>query len=231
MAIEILTDRDFELLIKMLTHDMEKLVTITSRVLKRLIDGSLTLDNPRHRSLVESSCYAMERSTRMISDLNEAITTRQLAVSMQLFSLHDVMTQLADSFAPMAESEGIIFYREFCGSAMVKSDPDLLARIVENYLYNAISHTDAGGWISLKVGTEQNGHYAVSVGNAGITIPEEELENIFSAGVQLNLRKNRYWRGSGLGLAFCRMAATAIGTKVGANNLKDNIGVVFYCQN
>lgn len=231
MAIEILTDRDFELLIKMLTHDLEKLVTITSRVLKRLIDGSLTLDNPRHRALVESSCYAMERSGRMIADLNETMTTRQLSVSLQLFSLHDVMTHVADSFAPMAESEGILFYREFSGSAMVKSDPDLLTRIVENYLYNAISHTDAGGWISLKVETEPGGHYAFSVGNSGATIPEEELENIFSVGVQLNLNKKRYWRGSGLGLAFCRVAAAAIGTNVVASNLEDNRGVVFYCQN
>ncbi|MBF0232239.1 MAG: hypothetical protein HQK65_04275, partial [Desulfamplus sp.] len=217
MSIEIVTDKDFELLIKMLTHDLEKLVTITSRVLKRLIEGTLTLDNPRHRSLVESSGYAMERSRRMIEDLNETMTTRKLTVSMRHCSLTELMAEVAKRFAPMAENEDIRFKKQFCGpgTGMVHTDPALLIRIVENYLYNAISHTDSGGWIHLKVETEENGQYAISVCNSGLTIPDEELDRIFNVGVQLNLKQKRYFRGSGLGLAFCQMASTAISAQVG----------------
>lgn len=230
MAIEILTDKEFELLIKMLTHDLEKLVAITSRVLKRLIEGSLTLETPRHRSLVASSAYAMERSRQMIADINETMSARKLPVVLHTCSLKDLMGRVADGFAPMAENEGLRFDYEFCGSGMVTIDPDLLCRIIENYLYNAISHTPAAGWIRLKVETEKNGKYAVFVENSGSMIPEEALDRIFNVGVQLDLKQKRYWRGHGLGLAFCRMAAHAIDAEVGAQNMEENKGIAFYCR-
>ncbi|MBF0413733.1 MAG: HAMP domain-containing histidine kinase [Desulfamplus sp.] len=242
MAIEILTDKDFELLIKMLTHDLEKLITITSRVLKRLIEGSLTLENPRHRSLVESSFYAMERSKRMIADLNDTIANRKLNVSIKPCNIAELMDKVADNFAPMAQNENISFEKNIVHKEIIThtdqvythkidTDHELLTRIIENYLYNAISHTDAGGLIRMTVEIGTEGEYAVSVQNSGSTIPEDALERIFNAGVQLNLRQKRYWRGSGLGLAFCKMAADAIGAEVGAVNLDENRGVVFYCRN
>lgn len=235
MTIEILTDKEFELLIRMLTHDLEKLITITSRVLKRLIEGSLSLENPRHRSLVQSSCYAMERSKRMIADLNDAIANKKLNVSMNSCNLYELMMQTADNFAPMAENENIVFQRDINGiDAVVQTDSDLITRIIENYLYNAISHTDAGGFIKFKLKTDQsNGKesYFISVENSGSSIPADDLEKIFNVGVQLTLKQKRYWRGSGLGLAFCKMAADAIGAEVGAVNLDENRGVVFYCRN
>ncbi len=238
MTVEILTDKDFELLIKMLTHDLEKLVTITSRVLKRLIEGSLSLDNPRHRSLVQSSCYAMERSKRMIADLNDTIANRKFNVSIKQCNIVELIDKIAVNFAPMAENENIRFEKNIenvsDNNAVIHTDSDLLARIIENYLYNAISHTDAGGFIKLTLKTGQqdgDSSYFISVENSGSSIPAGELENIFNIGVQLNLKQKRYWRGSGLGLAFCKMAAEAIGGEVGAVNLNENRGVVFYCSN
>ena len=231
MTSDTLTPEAFELLIRMLTHDLEKLVVITSRVLQRLLDGSLTLDNERHRSLVASSSYAMTRSRRMITDLNQAMDTRQLAVSIQTCHLKGILAEVAAHFSPMAKNEGIHFNFECCGSGMGNTDPELLTRIVENYLYNAISHTDSGGWIQMKLETGKSGAFAVSVANAGPSIPEADLERIFSVGVQLDLKQKKYWRGSGLGLSFCKMAAEAMGVQVGAENLEGNQGIVFYCRN
>ncbi len=231
MSPETLSQDEFERLIRMLTHDLEKLVVITSRVLQRLLDGSLTLENERHRSLVASSSYAMTRSKRMITDLNQAMDTRNLSVSMQLCNLKQLLTEVGAHFSPMAENEGIHFNFESCGPCQTTTDPELLTRIVENYLYNAISHTDSDGWIQMTLESDNGGAFAVSIANSGTAIPTEDLERIFSVGVQLDLKKKRYWRGSGLGLAFCRLAATAMNAQVGAKNLDENRGIVFYCRN
>jgi len=238
MTIEILTEKEFELTIRMLTHDLEKLITITSRVLKRLIEGSLTLENQRHRSLVQSSFYAMERSKRMIADLNDTIANRKLNVSIKPCNIAELIDKVADSFTPMAENENIRFKKHIekkiiDNNTVVYTDNDFLTRIIENYLYNAISHTDAEGFITLKLEIKQSdgeGSYFISVENSGQTIPDDDLKRIFNAGVQLSLKQKRYWRGSGLGLAFCKMAAEAIGAEVGAVNLSENRGVVFYCS-
>ncbi|MBF0200804.1 MAG: hypothetical protein HQK66_05735 [Desulfamplus sp.] len=232
MPFSTVTDKEFELVIKTLTHDLEKLVAITSRVLNRLAGGTMSLDNPRHRSLVASSAYAMERTKRMIADINETMADRKLPLSMESCRLHDLMLRTGSAFAPMADSEGIEFEMEFTGpDRAVSTDPALLTRIVENYLYNALSHAGEKGWIHLKAETEESGAYAVSVTNSGPALPEKDLDRIFHVGVQLDLMKRGQWQGKGLGLAFCRMAATAMGLQVGAENLEGNQGVAFYCRN
>ncbi|MBF0378865.1 MAG: HAMP domain-containing histidine kinase [Desulfamplus sp.] len=234
MTIEIVTDKEFELLIRMLTHDLEKLITITSRVLKRLVEGSLTLENPRHRSLVQSSFYSMERSKKMIADLNDTIANRKLNVSIKPCNIAELIDKVADSFAPIAHNENISFEKNIENPEIViDSDPDLLTRIIENYLYNAISHTETRGYIKLSLKSEnksEKNSCVICVENSGSTIPEDDLNKIFNVGVQLNLRQKRYWRGSGLGLAFCKMAAEAIGAEVGAVNLSEETGVIFYCS-
>ena len=232
MSKEPLSQDAFELIIRMLTHDLEKLIVITSRVMTRLLDGSLTLDNPRHRAIVASSSHAMTRSRRMIIDLNQAMENRTLPVSMESCDLNQLMLEIGHHFSPMAENENIHFTYEGNGkNSIVKADPELMTRIVENFLYNALSHTRSGGWILMQLETGESGAFAVSVANSGDGIPEADLERIFSLGVQLDLKKRGYWRGSGLGLTFCRMAADAMGAQVGAENLDENRGIAFYCRN
>jgi len=70
----------------------------------------------------------------------------------------------------------------------------------------------------------------IAVGNRGQPIPDGHLKDIFQPGVQLHLRSEKHWRGQGLGLAFCRMAADILGGRVWAENLPEHDGVIFYLE-
>lgn len=87
------------------------------------------------------------------------------------------------------------------GEIVVRADPVLLERIVENLLSNAAKHTPPGTRIQLSA--EPHGPDAViTVGDEGKGIPPEDLEHLgerfFRGGDPLT----RPIRGTGLGLAF-----------------------------
>jgi len=201
-AIENLTQAELEEVIKLLTHDLEKLVVITARVLQRLGAGTLDMNIAQHGSLVASSGHGMERARQMITDLNEVMLKRKLPVCFRQVPLSDILTPVAERFAPMAENEGIRFDTTYHGAGSISTDPALLTRILENYLYNALSHADTSGWIHLEAQADKNGEFEISVANSGPLIPLTEIGHIFDMGVQLDLRRKHLWQGRGLGLAF-----------------------------
>ncbi|MER3513722.1 MAG: hypothetical protein C4310_04450 [Chloroflexota bacterium] len=89
-------------------------------------------------------------------------------------------------------------------------DRDLIGRVIHNLVQNALKHTAPGGRITLAARAE-NGHLVVSVQDDGEGIPPEYHAHIFEKFVQVNKAARN---GSGLGLAFCRLAVEAHGGRI-----------------
>ncbi len=108
-------------------------------------------------------------------------------------------------------------------------DPTRLAQVMRNLISNAIKFTPEGGGIAITVaqdtlvfGRRATDKAAVralriTVSDAGIGIPEEELETIFDKFVQSN-RTRSGAGGTGLGLAICKEIVEAHGGTVRAAN-------------
>lgn len=89
----------------------------------------------------------------------------------------------------------------------VHADPDLLRRVLENLVDNAIRHTPEGGAVSVGAAA-RNGTLELRVSDTGSGIPLEFREKIFEKYVQVEEHSSRVTRtGRGLGLAFCRLVA------------------------
>jgi signal transduction histidine kinase len=88
------------------------------------------------------------------------------------------------------------------------ADAELLRRILENLVHNALQVAPAG--TTIRVETWASGHRAfLRVSDEGPGVAEDERESIFDLD-RSGTRRDK--RGStGLGLAFCRIATTAMG--------------------
>ena len=96
------------------------------------------------------------------------------------------------------------------GAVEVTGDHDLVVRIAENLLSNAVKYSPDGAMV--KVATVEKADSAgFTVTDHGPGIPREYHTLIFEKFGQVEMGDNRKKYSSGLGLAFCRLAAEAHG--------------------
>jgi PAS domain S-box-containing protein len=94
---------------------------------------------------------------------------------------------------------------------LVSADVDLLRRMLQNLIGNAIKFTPAGGHIALDAQVDAAvQHIVVSIKDNGPGITPDLQARLFQKFVSGRVRG----RGSGLGLSFCRLAVEAHGGRI-----------------
>jgi two-component system sensor histidine kinase/response regulator len=127
--------------------------------------------------------------------------------------LEALTRDIVEGFALRARSSQLRFERQIDVSH-VQADPDLLRRVLENLVDNAIRHAPPASLIRLSVSSEP-GFTLLSVADQGRGIPAQDREKVFEAFVQGSTRDALAARTSrGLGLAFCRLAVEAHGGRI-----------------
>ncbi|MGQ9595593.1 MAG: ATP-binding protein [Anaerolineae bacterium] len=96
---------------------------------------------------------------------------------------------------------------------LVWADWGVVARVLLNLLDNAIKFTSPGGIITLSA-TSGEGMVQVDVRDTGVGIAPEDRERIFEKFERVRRPGMPQEVGSGLGLAFCRLAVEAHGGKI-----------------
>jgi signal transduction histidine kinase len=98
-------------------------------------------------------------------------------------------------------------------SVVVRADPVLMDRVVENLVSNAIKHTPEGTRVTLTA-TSVDGRATISVSDDGPGIPEAELPHLGDRFFRGGDPQTRNTRGTGLGLAFVREILRLHGTEL-----------------
>jgi len=115
------------------------------------------------------------------------------------FPVARLLDVLAEEFRRMAGARGLEL-RYVASEAVVASDLALLARVVRNFLTNAIRYTEQG---RILLGCRRcPGGLEILVADTGPGIPEAQREAIFQEFQRLGERRDAEDRGLGLGLAI-----------------------------
>ncbi|MCP3866656.1 MAG: PAS domain S-box protein [Gammaproteobacteria bacterium] len=128
----------------------------------------------------------------------------------------DFLHKLRTQFKVHAEEAGIRI-RIFPSDAVLFTDEALLTRIIQNYISNAVRHSNGG---KLLLCCRRSGNYRrIEVWDRGIGIPADQLEKIFEEFYQLgNPARDRH-QGLGLGLAIARRIANLLGLRLDARSV------------
>ncbi|MBC9249863.1 hybrid sensor histidine kinase/response regulator [Pseudomonas alcaligenes] len=126
------------------------------------------------------------------------------------FAVGDLLGNLAAEFRQLAGSEGLEL-RFVPSSACVRSDIQLLARILRNLLTNAIRYTASG---RILLGCRRRGQsLSIEVWDTGMGIAEDKLGEIFQE-FKRGDNQCHQDRGLGLGLAIVDKIARMLGHRV-----------------
>ncbi|MCI0916740.1 PAS domain-containing protein [Pseudomonas stutzeri] len=127
------------------------------------------------------------------------------------FAVSELLENLAVEFRQIAGSEQLRLDFIPC-SALVRSDIQLLARILRNLLTNAIRYTPSG---RVMLGCRRRRQsLSIEVWDTGVGIPEDKLEEIFHEFKRGEGVRPQQDRGLGLGLAIVEKIARILGHRI-----------------
>ena len=97
--------------------------------------------------------------------------------------------------------------------SVLKGDEIRIKQILNNLLSNAVKYTEQGSvTLSVKGNYEEEGFFLVlAVADTGMGISEEDMEQLFTTFLRLDLKKNRHVEGTGLGLSITKQLAESMG--------------------
>lgn len=119
-----------------------------------------------------------------------------------------LLSRIVDELSATAEAKGLgLDYVP--SSLLVRSDPRLMVRILQNLVSNAVKYTSTGRVV---VGCRRRGDTVrIEVWDTGSGIPKERLPLIFNRYVRVGHDTVRDQRGRGLGLSVVRRMADLLG--------------------
>ena len=204
------------------SHDIRQPLQALSLTAAELLKHT---EDPRRRELLERQQRTVEVATGLLDRLLDLTQLDAGAVTPTFsdFPVSELLDQVEREYEPLAEHKGIEL-RVRRGRGGIRSDRELLARIVDNFVSNAIRYSDGG---KILVGCRrQDGAVRIEVWDQGRGIHQEELERIFTEFYRLPEESGGQDRGIGLGLAIVKRLAGLLGHPIRVRS-KPRRGSVF----
>jgi two-component system, sensor histidine kinase and response regulator len=137
----------------------------------------------------------------------------QLAPKRADVNLQTLVTDVLNALEVRAQARRLVLKPAVIVEA-VMADGDLLRRVIENLLDNAVRHAPENTEVRVSA-DRRGGEVEIRVADAGSGVPIELRERIFEKFAQLDGDGHTQGRtGRGLGLAFCKLAVEAHGGRI-----------------
>jgi len=197
-------------LTQLIVHDLKSPLTVIlsgMNLLGRENLGRLTGTQQRLVNSLEQSGHDI---LRMINDLLDVERLEDGVLSLQK-SLTDpfhLLKERVDELQVLASTnKQSLTITAGTNLPEIRVDRELMRRVLNNLLINALKFTPEGGQIAVEAGVEQS-RVVFTVGDSGPGVPLSERSRIFQKFAQVQGGERR---GAGLGLTFCKMAVEAHG--------------------
>jgi len=189
------------------SHDLRQPVqalTLLNGALRRLVQDE------KARGLIDNQQQSLQAMTNLLNSLLDIsrLDAGAIAPDVGPFAVQRLFDRLASEFGRQAQQKGLAFEALPC-DAVIRSDPNLLGEIIQNFVSNAIRYTGEGR-VELR-GVVEDGLCRLSVSDTGIGIDAGEIDRIFDEFHQAGQRGSE---GFGLGLAIVRRLADLLGHAV-----------------
>jgi signal transduction histidine kinase len=146
---------------------------------------------------IESSLESVETILGAVLDISR-LDTGAMKPSETAFRLDELLRQIGNDFVPLAEAKGLKL-TIMPSSLAVQTDRNLLRRLVQNLVSNAIKYTRTG---RVLVGVRRRGELAeIQVLDTGIGIAPDKLNTVFREFTRLD-EGAKEAQGLGLGLSI-----------------------------
>jgi signal transduction histidine kinase len=195
--------------VQMLVHDMRSPMQVLLARLELLREGS-SGENTEDVEAAIGGATVLRRMTNDLLDLSRMEQGR-MPVTRAMTDLSTLVMSVVSAVRILQPTREIII--ETRGDVSCNCDPELTRRIIENLVSNAMKHTPIEGRIRVAVSASAQ-HARVAVQDEGPGVPFEKRDSIFEPYSTGAVRSLAGLESSGLGLAFCSLAAEVQGGEI-----------------
>lgn len=203
--------RQREELMQHVVHDLKNplgAIEMNARYLMSSL-GEETIDAAR--DIVESA-GALRRMVMNLLDICRS-EDGELVPTLTDVDVTSLVTTVIGEHARESMDRNVVLRSSvFPGCESVRADQDLIRRVLENLLVNAIRHAPRSSSVDI-VAQSAGNDVELHVRDAGNGVPEEYRERVFDKYVRLDASTSSL-ANRGLGLTFCRIAVEAHGGRV-----------------
>lgn len=190
-------------------HDILQPLNAARLYSSSLVERLGDTDNHMLVRNIDSSLESVETILGAVLDISR-LDTGAMKPRMQAVRLDELFKRIETDFAPMARAKNLSL-KVVSTSLAVRSDPNLLRRLVQNLVSNAIKYTNSG---KVLVGVRRQGGSAfIQVLDTGIGIPPSKFRTVFKEFARLD-EGARNAPGLGLGLSIVDRISRVLGHAV-----------------
>ncbi|WP_261808187.1 sensor histidine kinase KdpD [Paenibacillus sp. N3.4] len=193
-----------EQLVLNLAHDLRTPLTSVLGYLDFILrDDQLTAEQIKHYTSIAYT--KSQRLEKLIDELFEITRMNygKLTLEKKQLDLSELLIQLNEELYPSFEKNNLTTRLNVTPHLIVWGDGELLARVFENLLTNAIRYGKDGQFIDIHCRIDAE-DVAIQVVNYGDCIPPEELPHIFDMFFTGDLARTHREGSTGLGLSIAK---------------------------
>lgn len=213
-------------LITNVAHDLRTPLTSIIGYLE-LLSGPVKLNEEMQKKYLDITYKKSKRLQKLIEDLFGFTKLNYGKISMKVSKVDIVklLSQMLEEFYPNFMEKNLAYELQSNVTAkVITADGNLLARLFDNLINNAIKYGSEGKKIIVKVDATDT-VVTVSVTNFGYVIPKEELPLLFEKFYRVEQSRSVNTGGTGLGLAIAKNIVDMHGGAIGVTS--DLNGTVF----
>lgn len=217
-------------LMKMIVHDLKSPLSSVLATMELLLDGDFGPLTPAQRNAVADSEDKAEVLLGLIDDLLEVrrIEEAQIVLERTPIAPGALLAEVVHEWGHRFQQEGTTASIDVADDAPVfTADRALIKRVIGNLIQNGITHSAHA--VELQLLARRDGSAVLfTVADNGPGVPAEYQEIIFRKFEQVRAPNAPKLRGSGLGLAFCRLVVEAHGGRIWVQSAGDGQGSAFH---
>lgn len=213
-------------LITNVAHDLRTPLTSIIGYLE-LLSSPVKLNEEMQKKYLDITYKKSKRLQKLIEDLFGFTKLNYGKISMKVSKVDIVklLSQMLEEFYPNFMEKNLAYELQSNVTAkVITADGNLLARLFDNLINNAIKYGSEGKKIIVKVDATDT-VVTVSVTNFGYVIPKEELPLLFEKFYRVEQSRSVNTGGTGLGLAIAKNIVDMHGGTIGVTS--DLNGTVF----
>lgn len=186
------------------SHDFRSPLTSIRGYLEAMIDGTIPPEmHEKYLNVVLSDTERLTKLTNNLLALNN-LNVNGCVLEKTAFDINKVIRNVAMSFEGTCTKKGIGIDLVLTGEVLpVVADEEKIKQVLYNLLDNAIKFSHSNSTIKIET-TEKHSKIFVSVKDAGIGIPKDDIKFVFDRFYKSDYSRGKDKKGTGLGLSIVK---------------------------